>query len=167
MRVLGAHLAHRPYLLGERPSLADFGLFGGNAAHFINDPLCRRWIEEDAPAVVQHTHRLLEPEDQQFGAWDDPVEVPETLTAVLAELGRHYLPWVSRACAEGAADLVFENGTRVTVRATEFLRDARGTLLARYVQSRSARLDEALDRAGILPYFANYVAHAGSVPDVR
>src|SRR5262249_39013395 len=66
MRVLGAHLARRPHLLGERPSLADFALFGGNAAHFINDPLCRRWIEEDGPAVVQHTHGLLEPEDQQF-----------------------------------------------------------------------------------------------------
>ena len=39
MRVLGAHLARRPYLFGERPSLADFALFGGNAAHFTNDPL--------------------------------------------------------------------------------------------------------------------------------
>src|SRR5262249_25964513 len=77
MRVLGTHLARRPYLLGERPSLADFALFGGNAAHFINDPLCRRWVEEDGPAVVQHTHRLLEPEDQDFGAWDDAAEVSE------------------------------------------------------------------------------------------
>ena len=71
------------------------------------------------------------------------------------------------ACVDGAADLVFENGTRVTVRATEFLRDARGTLLARYVQCRSARLDEILERAGILPYFADYVARAGAIPDVR
>src|SRR2546428_405364 len=63
LRVLGAHLARRPYLLGERPSLADFALFGGNAAHFTNDPLCCRWVEEDGPAVVQHTHRLLEPEE--------------------------------------------------------------------------------------------------------
>ena len=167
MRVLGAHLARRPYLLGERPSLADFALFGGNAAHFINDPLCRRWIEEDGPAIVQHTHRLLEPEDQQFGAWDDPSDVTHTLTAVLGELGRRYLPWVSRACVDGAADLVFDNGTRVTVRATEFLRDARGTLLARYAQCRSARLDAVLERAGILPYFADYGAHAGAIPDVR
>ena len=71
-RVVGEHLARRPYLFGERPSLADFALFGGNAAHFANDPLCRRWTDEDAPAVVQHTHRLLEPDDQAFGAWDDP-----------------------------------------------------------------------------------------------
>ena len=167
MRVLNAHLARRPYLFGGRPSLADFALFGGNAAHFANDPLCRRWVDEDGPAIVQHTHRLLEPEDQAFGAWDDPADVPETLIAVLAALGERYLPWVSRACADGVADLVFGDGTRIAVHATDFLREARATLLARYVDGRSARLDELLDRADILPFFADHVASAGSIPDVR
>jgi glutathione S-transferase len=167
LRALGAHLARRPYVFGDRPSLADFAIFGGNAAHFVNDPLCRRWTEEDGPAVVQHTHRLFEPEDQVFGAWDDPRSVPETLTALLAELGTRYLPWVSRACVDGAADVVFANGTRATVHATNFLRDARATLLARYVESRSARLDAVLDVAGILPFFADYVGYAGSIPDFR
>ena len=163
MRVVGAHLAERPYLFGARPSLADFGLFGGNAAHFVNDPLCRRWTDADAPAMVQHTHRLREPEDQQFGDWD--ATVPETLVAVLAELGRQYLPWVSRACVDGVADLRFGDGTRVAVHATEFLRDARATLLARYVALRSAPVDAALERAGILRYFKDHVAEAGTVPD--
>jgi len=93
--------------------------------------------------------------------------VSVTLTAVLAELGRHYLPWVSRACGDGAADVVFTGGARVAVRATDFLRDARATLLARYVESRCGRLDAVLDRAGILPFFADHVAHAGSIPDYR
>jgi len=163
MRVVGAHLAERPYLFGARPSLADFGLFGGNAAHFVNDPLCRRWTDEDAPAVVQHTHRLREPEDQQFGEWD--ATVPHTLVAVLAELGRVYLPWVSRACVDGVADVRFADGTRVAVRATDFLRDARATLLARYVALRSAGVDAVLERAGIRRHFADHVAEAGTIPD--
>ena len=166
MRTLGAHLGRRPYLFGERPSLADFALFGGNAAHFTNDPLCRRWLDEDGPAVVQHTHRLLEPEDQQFGPWDDPRAASDTLVDALADLGTRYLPWVSQACVDGVADVVFENGTRVAVDATDFLRDARATLLARYVELRSERLDAVLDRAGILPFFADYVAYAGAIPDV-
>jgi len=166
LRVLGAHLARRPYLFGERPSLADFALFGGNAAHFVNDPACRRWTEADGPAVVAHTHRLLEPEDQAFGAWDDPAP-GDTLTAVLAEIGTRYLPWVRRACVDGVADVVFADGTRVPVRATDFLRDARATLLARYVALRSDRLDAALDRAGILGFLADHVAQAGTIPDVR
>ena len=167
LRTLGAHLARRPYLFGERPSLADFALFGGNAAHFTNDPLCRRWIEEDAPAAVAHTHRLLEPQDERFGEWEEPSAVSDTMVAVLAEVGRHYLPWVSRACMEGSADVVFGDGTRVAIRPTDFLRDAHATLLARYVAHRSARLDGILERAGIVQHFAEHVARAGSIPDAR
>src|SRR5262245_33675990 len=166
-RAVGAHLAERPCLFGARPSLADFGLFGGNAAHFVNDPLCRRWTDEDAPAVVRHTSRLLEPDDQPFGDWDAPAEVPATLVALLSELGRMYLPWVSRACVDGAADVVFAGGARVSISATEFLRDARGVLLARYAALRDARLDAVLERAGVLRYFAGFTEHATAIPDPR
>jgi len=163
LRGLGAHLAQRPFLFGDRPSLADFALFGGNAAHFINDPLCRRWTDEDAPSVVQHTHRLFEPEDEAFGGWTD--DCPDSLIALLADAGRLYLPWVSRACVDGTADIRFANGTSVTIQATEFLRHARAVLLGRYVALRSDALDATLARAGILPYFAPYVGMASDIPD--
>jgi hypothetical protein len=167
MRLLDRHLAAHPYLFGARPSLADFALFGGNAAHFANDPLCRRWLDQDGPAVVQHTYRLLEPDDQVFGEWAAAGDASETLIALLADLGRLYLPWVSRACADGSAEVVFGSGTRVAIGATDFLRDARATLLARYVALRSERLDALLDAAGILPFFADWVAGAGPLPDER
>ena len=74
---------------------------------------------------------------------------------------------MSRACVDGVADVAFANGTRVRVRATEFLRDARATLLARYAALRSERLDAVLAETGILPFFADHVAEAGSIPDPR
>lgn len=166
MRLLGAHLGDRSYLFGARPSLADFALFGGNAAHFTNDPLCRRWLDEDAPAVVQHTHRLLEPQDQAFGGWEDGV-VPQTMIDLLADLGRLYLPWVTSACAGEEAEVAFARGPRPLVHATDFLRAARATVLARYVALRSERLDAVLEKAGILRYFADQVAGAGIIPDYR
>jgi hypothetical protein len=89
------------------------------------------------------------------------------MIAVLRELGRTYLPWVSRACVDGTADVIFADGTRVALRATDFLRDARAVLLARYLALRDARLDAVLERAGILEYFAGFVRHAGAVPDYR
>jgi len=164
-RALGAHLATRPFLFGERPSLADFAVFGANAAHFVNDPLCRRWTEAEGPAVVEHTHRLLEPEDGEPGPWSAPGDVPETLVALLADAGRLYLPWVTRATADGEAPIAFAAGPRPTVRATPFLVDARATLLARYAACRSPALDAVLERAGILGAFREHLGQAGPLPD--
>lgn len=161
-RAAGALLARRPYLFGERPALADFGFFGGCAAHFANDPLCRRWLDADAPALVKHTQRLLEPTAQRFGDWAKPEDAPEELVALLAELGRHYLPWVSRAAREGAADLPLAGRD---VAATPFLSEARRVLLARYVALRSDALDALLERAGILRFYADFTAEAGTIPD--
>jgi glutathione S-transferase len=165
LRVLGAHLAARPFLFGARPSLGDFAVFGGNAAHFTNDPLCRRWSDADAPAAVRHTYRLFEPDALEPGAWADAGDVPETLLALLRELGRTYLPWVSRACVDGSADVTLAGGARVRIASTEFLREARGVLLARYAALRDDRLDAVLERAGILRWFADYARGADSVPD--
>jgi glutathione S-transferase len=164
LRLTGAHLASHPYFFGARPALSDFAFFGGNAAHFINDPLCRRWVDEDARAVVAHTHRLMEPEDQEFGEWIAAGEVPDTMIAVLAELGRFYLPWVSRVAIDGKAELAFASGNRVEIAVTPFLAEARATLLARYVKYRSHALDAVLERAGIRSYFADYADHAGTLP---
>jgi hypothetical protein len=133
----------------------------------VNDPLCRRWVDADGPAIAQHTSRILEPDREPVGDWDDPAEIPATLIALLRELGRMYLPWVSRACVDGAAEIVFSNGTRAPIRASDFLREARGILLARYVALREPRLDAVLERAGILPYFADFTQHAGKVPEYR
>jgi glutathione S-transferase len=164
-RALGRHLATRPYLFGERPSLADFALFGGCAAHFANDPLCRRWLDEDAPALVRHTQRLTEPEEQVFGSWAAPDDLPETLLDLLRELSRHYLPWVSRAVAAGRAELALPGAPAVEIAATPFLANARAVLLARYAALRSGALDAALERAGVLRFYADDVGRAGAIPD--
>jgi len=166
-RVVGAHLATHPFLLGGRPSLADFALFGGNAAHFINDPLCRRWVDADAPAIVVHTHRLMEPQDALFCDWMALGEAPETMISILAELDRHYLPWISRAAVEGKAELAFADAQHVEIAITPFLAEARATLLGRYVRYRSDALDALLARAGILSYFADYIDGAGQLPDYK
>jgi glutathione S-transferase len=164
-RALATHLEVDGYVLGARPSLADFALFGGNAAHFTNDPVCRRWTEEAGAAVVAHTHALMTPRDRTFGAWRRPGDLPATLTALLAETGRHYLPWVAEATTTGAAAVRFGDGTAARIETTPFLTTARGIMLARYVAARSPGLDALLEEAGIRRYFADYTAQATAVPD--
>jgi glutathione S-transferase len=166
-RALSAHLETQPYLFGARPCLADFAFFGGNAAHFANDPLCRRWTDEVGPAVVRHTHRLMEPEDQDFGDWMPPGEVPDSLLALLAEVGRLYLPWVDEATRTGSAEVGFESGAPARIDTTAFLTEARSVLLARYLALRSKDLDSVLDAAGILRWFAECTEQAGSIPNAE
>ena len=165
-RALAAHLTETsPYLFGERPSLGDFALFGANMAHFTNDPACRRWIEGVAPRVIEHTHALATSRGRSFGDWRGPDEVPETLVAVLAELGRHYLPWAAEATVSGDAQVDFGDGVRTTIAPTDFLRSSRATLLARYAEARTDELDAVLERAGILAFFADHPDQAGTIPD--
>ena len=165
LQVLSAHLDGGVYLLGDRPCIADFALFGANIAHFVADPYCRELADEHGPNVVSHTTRLLLPQLQQFGDWADEHALPETLISVLAEEGRHYLPWVARATVDGSASVEFADGVVEEISTTNFLNEARGILLARYVAARTDKLDAILDRAGVLRYFAGYTDQATAIPD--
>jgi glutathione S-transferase len=167
-RALDAHLradAGGGYLFGERPSIADFAVFGANAAHFVGDPYCRELADEHGPAVVAHTHRLRLPQEQTFGSWLEPGDVPPTLVAIVAEAGRHYLPWVAEATREGSAVVELADGVTARIESSRFLEWARGVLLARYVELRSDALDAVLEEAGVLRYFADHLDQATAVPD--
>lgn len=166
-RALQPHLAGGGYLLGARPCLADFAVFGANAAHFVGDPYCRDLADEHGPAAVAHTHRLQKPQHQTFGDWFDVDDLPATLIDVIAQAGRHYLPWVAEATVTGSATVDFGDGITAEIASTPFLDNARGVMLARYVDARSPALDAILEAAGVLRYFADHVDQATGVPDVR
>ncbi|MEM7284880.1 MAG: glutathione S-transferase C-terminal domain-containing protein [Actinomycetota bacterium] len=165
LEALEPHLSATGYLLGSRPSVADFAMFGANVAHFVGDPYCRELADEHGPATVAHTDRLVAPQYQTFGDWLDPDDLPDTLIAVLAEAGRHYLPWVAEATVEGAATVELTPGVTAEIATTPFLDQARGIMLARYVADRSPVLDDILDRAGVLAYYADHADRATAVPD--
>jgi len=165
LRALAAHVDQHRWILG-RPSLADFAFFGPNVAHFLNDPWCRRLVDDVAPEVVTYTHSLQRPV-VDTGAWFDVDDLPDTLSALLAEAGRHYLPWVSVATRAGAAKVAFDDGSIADIPTTNFLNEARGIILARYRDARSEILDDILDRAGILQHYADHGDQATIVPDPR
>ena len=159
------HLGTHGYLFGERPSMADFAFYGGNAAHFVNDPLCWAWVDEVGPEVARHTFRLTNPHDETFGDWLDSGEVPDSLIAVLAQAGRHYLPWVAAATVDGQATVEFESGAVADIAATGFVTKARAVMLARYAAARTPEIDEILDAAGILGHYADHLDQAGTIGD--
>ena len=163
-RAFGEHVQQHGYLLGARPAMSDFAFFGGNAAHFANDPVCLRWSEQ-SPGVLQHTNALLTAREHDDGEWFDVDALPDSFFAVLGEAGRHYLPWVATATVAGEATVEFDGGAVAHIKTTDFLTNARGVMLARYVAARTPQLDAILERAGIVRWYADYVDHATSIPD--
>lgn len=80
---LDAHFGEHDYLLGGRPCLGDFALYGPLWAHMWRDPGTRSWFD-GAPALVRWMERLQGPPLPGEFLADDVV--PATLDAVFETL---------------------------------------------------------------------------------
>jgi glutathione S-transferase len=82
LAALEDHFRDHDFLLGSRPSIADFSLFGGLYAVLFRDPLSGRMMSSLAPRVVKWVERMLAPKPLtgDFLAND---EVPATLDPIL------------------------------------------------------------------------------------
>jgi glutathione S-transferase len=66
---LEAILRRRPFLFGDRPSLADFGYFASMFRHFGIDPTPSRIMRNTAPAVYEWVARMWNARAATLGAW--------------------------------------------------------------------------------------------------
>jgi glutathione S-transferase len=115
---LQAILSRRPFLLGGRPTLADFGFFGPMFRHFGIDPTPAAIMRDRAPAVWAWVARVWDARPQS-STGNLVGGVPDDLAPLLDEAGRGHLPWLvqnARAHAEGRSrfdarieDVVYEN----------------------------------------------------------
>jgi len=89
---LNTHLESHPFLLGSRPCIGDFALFGPLWAHLYRDPGTTA-LFDDAPHVRDWMDRILTPngEDGDFLPND---EVPPSLDPILQRVFRDQLSWV-------------------------------------------------------------------------
>ncbi|MEM1229937.1 MAG: glutathione S-transferase family protein [Pseudomonadota bacterium] len=81
LALLQAVFAERPFLLGTRPSIADFGLMGPMLRHFGQDPTPAEIMRDRAPAVLAWVARMW-----NAGAMDAEGAFPEQVPADLAPL---------------------------------------------------------------------------------
>jgi glutathione S-transferase len=75
---LEAILAERPFLLGERPTVADFGFVGPMFRHFAQDPTPAELMRQRAPRVYTWVARMWEasPVTPARGLRDSPGAAP-------------------------------------------------------------------------------------------
>jgi len=90
---LNVHLADHRFVLGDRPCLGDFALFGPLWAHLFRDPGSTA-LFDDAPHVRQWMERLRAPCDAP-GPFLPNDEVPATLDPIFRRVFRDQLAWVT------------------------------------------------------------------------
>lgn len=96
---LDAIFSVRPYLLGERPTLADFGFFASMFRHFGLDPTPAAWMLDHAPRVYEWLARLWNARaSRTHGSLASAV--PADWSPILREIGAAYLPHL---CANAEA----------------------------------------------------------------
>lgn len=107
LRLLASHLERSRFLMGARPGSSDFGFYGQLTQLAGFDPTPTAVALEVAPRVVAWVEIAeelsgLEPEEHHWVARD---AIPDTLRALLAEVGRVYAPLLlanAEALARGA-----------------------------------------------------------------
>ena len=110
LRLLDDHIGNGPFFFGHRPAAADFGMFGQLTQLATFDPTPSKLTAGSAPRVLAWVQTVddlsgLEPSE---GDWVDRESVPATLTALLAEVGRTYVPVMlanARAIDTGAQEV--------------------------------------------------------------
>jgi glutathione S-transferase len=96
---LEAIFASRSFLLGDAPTLADFGFFASMFRHFSQDPTPAAIMRERAPGVFEWQARLWNARASNTG---DRLEdgIPEDWGPILDRIGSQYLPYL---CANAEA----------------------------------------------------------------
>jgi hypothetical protein len=117
LELLQAHLVKAPYLLGGRPSLADYGLIAPLYAHLSRDPHPSQLMKQRGHRVWRWTERMNSRTDEPGGVFDGSNdlfandEIPETLKAVLQHAAEDLVPETQAAARfidewmEGKKDL--------------------------------------------------------------
>jgi len=94
LKLFDAHLQTSPYLLGNRPASSDFGLMGQLTQLALFDPTAVAITVAEAPRVYGWTEDTEELSGLNVNDddWIGRDAVPNTLRALLGEVGRVYVP---------------------------------------------------------------------------
>jgi len=96
---LEAIFAARPFLLGDVPTLADFGFFASMFRHFGLDPTPSAIMRNRAPAVWEWVARMWNVRARRTRG-TVPTSIPDDWAPILDEVGSAYLPYL---CANAEA----------------------------------------------------------------
>jgi len=86
--------ARRPFLFGERPCEADFGLFRPFFRHFFCDPTPGGLMLKHAPHVAHWVTRMWSTRPEDLANAAEVSALPDDLAYFLTMIGEDYLPYL-------------------------------------------------------------------------
>ncbi|GGD09223.1 glutathione S-transferase family protein [Halopseudomonas salina] len=99
--ILDAHFEQMPYLLGDRPSIGDYGLIGSLFAHLGRDPVPCQIMKLRAPRVYRWVERMTAPgldvveyPERAAEFWPEDA-IPLTLEPLLEHIASEIFPELS------------------------------------------------------------------------
>lgn len=95
-------LEAHPFVLGARPTEADFGLFGSMFRHFFSDPTPAKIMRETAPRTLAWVARLWALTPATFAGAPQIVAMPESARSLLRLVAETHMPYM-KANANAAA----------------------------------------------------------------
>jgi glutathione S-transferase len=111
LAILEEHFKHHQFLLGFKPSMADFALYGPLKIHLFNDPQSNEIMEVNAPRTCRWMDTIMDFGDirgcagqTEFGEWINLDQgMPASLSALLGFIAKTYFPF-AKACAVAGKD---------------------------------------------------------------
>jgi len=105
-------LEYHPFVLGARPTEADFGLFGSMFRHFFSDPTPAKIMREMAPRALMWVARVWAIKPADFASAPESQVLPETCRPLLRLVAETHLPYLdanARAVANGVRAVHFDD----------------------------------------------------------
>ena len=91
---LAQHLKEYPFLLGDRPTVADFVISGGFAAHFGNDLWPRNFVVNRQPTVLEYAQTCWNTSHSN-ASWLADDQISSTWHKFFAAMQQHYLRYLA------------------------------------------------------------------------
>ena len=94
LEIMQNHLSNLPFLFGQRPSSADFAIYGQLTQLIGLDPTSRSIAHEKSLRTVAWINGLedLSGLNPDASSWTDLEDLPDSLNSLLKEIGLVYVP---------------------------------------------------------------------------
>ncbi|MEP3889036.1 MAG: glutathione S-transferase family protein [Hellea sp.] len=94
LEILEAHFVRTPYLLGDTPTIGDYGMMCSLYAHLARDPVPSALMKNRAPSLFRWTERMNAPHSDysDMPYYTPSPDLPATLGPILKYIAHYFLP---------------------------------------------------------------------------